>query len=91
MTPYKAFMMGALTKSIATIITYPYILVKARLQAGKDEHIMESFRLTLKQNGWRGLYKGLGEQLSKAVLCQAILFALKDYLAKIYRILYKHG
>ena len=91
MTPYRAFLMGALTKSIATVITYPYILVKTRLQAGKDLSIAQSFKSTWRQQGVKGLYKGLGEQLSKAVLCQAILFALKDYLAQIYRVLYKHG
>ncbi|KAK9897357.1 mitochondrial carrier [Cystobasidium minutum MCA 4210] len=33
MTPRKAFVLGALSKTIATIITFPYILAKVRLQA----------------------------------------------------------
>lgn len=33
MTPGKAFILGALSKTIATVITFPYILAKVRLQA----------------------------------------------------------
>lgn len=33
MTPGRAFILGALSKTIATIVTFPYILAKVRLQA----------------------------------------------------------
>jgi hypothetical protein len=33
MTPGKAFVMGALSKTMATVVTYPYIMAKTRLQA----------------------------------------------------------
>lgn len=36
MTPGKAFWMGALSKTLATIVTYPYIMAKVRLQAKYD-------------------------------------------------------
>lgn len=36
MTPGKAFLLGALSKTIATIVTFPYILAKVRLQAKYD-------------------------------------------------------
>jgi len=36
MTPGKAFLIGALSKTIATIVTFPYILAKVRLQAKYD-------------------------------------------------------
>ncbi|KAA1119325.1 ADP/ATP carrier protein [Puccinia graminis f. sp. tritici] len=36
MTPGKAFWMGALSKTLATVITYPYIMAKVRLQAKYD-------------------------------------------------------
>ncbi|KAJ3075411.1 ADP/ATP carrier protein [Podochytrium sp. JEL0797] len=32
MTPGESFLVGALTKSIATLITYPYIMAKVRMQ-----------------------------------------------------------
>ncbi|WAQ84607.1 hypothetical protein PtA15_5A180 [Puccinia triticina] len=36
MTPGKAFWMGALSKTLATVVTYPYIMAKVRLQAKYD-------------------------------------------------------
>lgn len=33
MTPGKAFVIGALSKTMATVVTYPYIMAKTRLQA----------------------------------------------------------
>lgn len=36
MTPGKAFLIGALSKTLATVVTYPYIMAKVRLQAKYD-------------------------------------------------------
>ncbi|KAG8698792.1 ADP/ATP carrier protein, partial [Ceratobasidium sp. 395] len=33
LTPGKAFLVGALSKTLATVVTYPYIMAKVRLQA----------------------------------------------------------
>ncbi|SCV72769.1 BQ2448_4306 [Microbotryum intermedium] len=37
MTPGKAFYVGALSKTLATIVTYPYIMAKTRLQAKYED------------------------------------------------------
>merc|ERR1712230_139403 len=37
MSPYQAFCMGAISKTLATVVTYPYILSKIRLQAKYDD------------------------------------------------------
>ncbi|GAA5968965.1 hypothetical protein JCM8115_002170 [Rhodotorula mucilaginosa] len=37
MTPFKAFVLGALSKTLATVVTYPYIMAKTRLQAGAGD------------------------------------------------------
>ncbi|GAA5918709.1 hypothetical protein JCM6882_008751 [Rhodosporidiobolus microsporus] len=37
MTPGKAFLIGALSKTLATVVTYPYIMAKTRLQAGAGD------------------------------------------------------
>lgn len=83
-TPFQSFLIGAFTKSVATVVTYPYILAKTRLQAGRENSVLGCLLKVLKQDGIPGMYEGLNEQLSKSVLCQAILFALKDYLALIF-------
>ncbi|ORY90724.1 mitochondrial carrier domain-containing protein [Leucosporidium creatinivorum] len=37
MTPGKAFVIGALSKTMATVVTYPYIMAKTRLQAKYED------------------------------------------------------
>ncbi|GAA6042661.1 hypothetical protein JCM8097_008274 [Rhodosporidiobolus ruineniae] len=37
MTPFKAFLIGAMSKTLATVVTYPYIMAKTRLQAGAGD------------------------------------------------------
>jgi len=38
MTPWKSFMVGAVSKTLATIVTFPYILSKIRLQAKNSQY-----------------------------------------------------
>jgi hypothetical protein len=86
-TPWQIFWLGAFTKSIATVITYPYILAKSQLQALDEVHsIWECFQKLVEREGVLGLYQGLWAQLSKAVLCQAFLFSFKDYLQRLYQV-----
>lgn len=83
-TPKDAFYLGALGKLLATTITYPYITVKSRMHvAGKDgpkENIMQSFRRIIKEEGWAGLYGGIGPKVTQSVITAAFLFAFKDAL-----------
>ena len=84
-TPWQVFWLGAFTKSLATIITYPYILAKSQLQALDNVHsIIGCFQELIRQKGILGVYQGLSAQLSKAVLCQAFLFSFKEYLERVY-------
>ncbi|KAG8715328.1 ADP/ATP carrier protein [Ceratobasidium sp. 423] len=131
LTPGKAFLVGALSKTLATVVTYPYIMAKVRLQAGgtsepgSDDSSSESeselsdikgaeegtltasyaevsksgYNVTrvpsrktakppksavkllakvLREDGVFGWYQGMGAQITKAVLAQALLFMLKD-------------
>ncbi|CAE6394641.1 unnamed protein product [Rhizoctonia solani] len=133
LTPGKAFLVGALSKTLATVVTYPYIMAKVRLQAGNtslsgledsssesesdisDIKGAEEGSLTasyaevtksghnitqiskppkkasrpqksaikllakvLREDGLLGWYQGMGAQITKAVLAQALLFMLKD-------------
>lgn len=86
-TPTQSFFIGAFTKSLATIVTYPYILTKTRLQAGKDLGIIDCLSTIHKESGVLGYFNGVNEQLSKSVLSQAILFALRDYLTSLYKLI----
>ncbi|PGH29363.1 solute carrier family 25 (peroxisomal adenine nucleotide transporter), member 17 [[Emmonsia] crescens] len=86
-TPTDAFYLGAMGKLLATSITYPYITVKSRMHvAGKEEKTGQKASLNecmmgiVREEGWGGLYKGIGPKVSQSVLTAAFLFAFKDVL-----------
>lgn len=85
LTSSETFCLGALTKALATIVTYPYIMAKARLQSNstlKHTSAMECLRNAFVHDGFYGLYQGMSSQILKATLCQAILFTSKDVIEK---------
>ncbi|RPA99949.1 peroxisomal membrane protein PMP47B [Choiromyces venosus 120613-1] len=83
-TPQDAFFLGALGKLVATALTYPYITVKSRMHVAekseKKRSVFESLRKILREEGWAGLYGGIGPKLVQSVLTAAFLFAFKDAL-----------
>ncbi|KAF2660911.1 mitochondrial carrier [Lophiostoma macrostomum CBS 122681] len=83
-TPTDAFYLGALGKLLATSITYPYITVKSRMHvAGKDgpkEDMFTTFRNIIREEGYAGLYGGIGPKVTQSVITAAFLFAFKDAL-----------
>ncbi|KAI8363973.1 mitochondrial carrier domain-containing protein [Choanephora cucurbitarum] len=88
LTPGVNFLVGALSKTLATVITYPYIMAKVRLQwkpskEMKDKIVaykgsVDVLTRVLKTEGFLGWYKGMSTQITKAVLSQALLFMMKD-------------
>ncbi|KAL1848039.1 hypothetical protein Plec18170_008214 [Paecilomyces lecythidis] len=83
-TPKDAFYLGALGKILATTITYPYITVKSRMHvASKDgpkETLNGTFKKIIQDEGYAGLYKGIGPKVSQSAITAAFLFAFKDIL-----------
>ena len=67
--------------TVATSATYPYIVVKSRLQAGVKtatyKSSLDGLMTILNDEGVAGLYKGVGSKLVQSVLTAAILFAGK--------------
>ncbi|KAI2823258.1 hypothetical protein CBS115989_1636 [Aspergillus niger] len=84
MTPKDAFYLGALGKILATSITYPYITVKSRMHvASKDgpkESLNGSLKRIVKEEGFVGLYRGIGPKVTQSAITAAFLFAFKDVL-----------
>jgi len=80
LSDWDFFFLGALSKLVATSSTYPYIVIKSRLQAGqanalKHKSSLDGLLAILKAEGIQGLYKGVGSKLVQSVLTAAILFA----------------
>jgi solute carrier family 25 (peroxisomal adenine nucleotide transporter), member 17 len=60
-TPAIAFLLGALGKAVATSVTYPYITLKSQMHVagnGHKESMGEAMRRLVREEGWKGLYKG---------------------------------
>ncbi|KAL9104454.1 MAG: hypothetical protein Q9163_000606 [Psora crenata] len=86
-TPRDVFLLGALGKLAATSITYPYITLKSRMHVAKGtrdggdkEGMRTMFKTVIKEEGWAGLYKGIGPKVTQSVITAAFLFAFKDAL-----------
>ncbi|KAK3906464.1 peroxisomal membrane protein PMP47B [Staphylotrichum tortipilum] len=83
-TPTVAFFLGALGKLFATSVTYPYITVKSQMHVAKagekKEGVFETINRVVKEEGYAGLYKGIGPKVTQSVLTAALLFAFKDVL-----------
>ncbi|CAG9938998.1 unnamed protein product [Clonostachys rosea f. rosea IK726] len=83
-TPATVFFLGALGKLFATSITYPYITVKSQMHvassSSKKEGTFQALNRVIKEEGYSGLYKGIGPKVTQSVLTAALLFAFKDVL-----------
>ncbi|KAL7944352.1 mitochondrial carrier domain-containing protein [Trichoderma barbatum] len=83
-TPTIAFVLGALGKLFSTSVTYPYITVKSQMHVAahsdKKEGMSQALSRVVKEEGYAGLYKGIGPKVTQSVLTAAFLFAFKDVL-----------
>ncbi|WCJ43162.1 peroxisomal adenine nucleotide carrier 1 [Euphorbia peplus] len=91
----SAFILGAVSKSIATVITYPAIRCKVVIQAadaddGDSKKNKPKSKKTVpgvtyaiwKGEGVCGFFKGLHAQILKTVLSSALLLMIKEKIAK---------
>ncbi|CAB4004844.1 Peroxisomal membrane PMP34 [Paramuricea clavata] len=77
---WKYFVIGAIAKTVATILTYPCQVAQCKQRSGywKDESKRPNFIIIiaqiLRQGGVKGLYKGLEAKLTQTVLTAAFMF-----------------
>jgi adenine nucleotide transporter 17 len=83
------FLLGAISKLAATSITYPYIVVKSRMQLKQSDSselrynsVSDGFRKIIAREGVNGLYKGMSTKLLQSVLTASFLFYYKEALYK---------
>jgi len=82
------FFMGAFSKAIASTLTYPYQVVKSRIQQrqiGKSlqyRGIIQSFILIIRNEGVIGIYKGLGANLLRVMPHSALTFVVYEFCKK---------
>lgn len=90
----ELFLYSALAKSLAGLITYPYILAKTRLQvktesaSKKAKSASQMVIDTIKTEGVLGLWEGCQGQILKGFFSQGITMLIKDKIARLLIYIY---
>ncbi|KAF5941744.1 hypothetical protein HYC85_019386 [Camellia sinensis] len=94
LSAFSAFALGAVSKCIATCLTYPAIRCKVMIQAESDEDetkedqpkaqktVSGAIHTIWKREGLLGFFKGLQAQILKTVLSSALLMMVKEKITK---------
>jgi adenine nucleotide transporter 17 len=85
LTSSEYFLLGALAKAVATIITYPYQVIKSRLQASKSDQLttLSIAQEMYQTEGVGAFYNGLWAKMSQTVANSAFMFAIYEKLVAI--------
>uniref|UniRef100_A0A7I4EMV7 Uncharacterized protein n=2 Tax=Physcomitrium patens TaxID=3218 RepID=A0A7I4EMV7_PHYPA len=90
----EVFLLGAVAKLGATVVTYPLSVVKSRLQAKQDggghaslqyAGTLDAITKMVRFEGLAGFYKGMSTKIVQSVVAAAILFMIKEELVKVAR------
>ncbi|EER16724.1 conserved hypothetical protein [Perkinsus marinus ATCC 50983] len=78
LTAKEAFLVGALAKAVATVVTYPLQVIQSRLRASqgnseKHDGLMSCTQDVIRENGITGLYSGVGAKLTQTVTNAALM------------------
>lgn len=96
--PWEAFLLGAMSKSLATLTTQPLIVAKVGLQSkppasrnGKPfKTFGEVMRFIVDNEGVLGLFKGIGPQLMKGLIVQGILMMSKERMELVFILFFRY-
>jgi len=84
---WKSVASGALSGATAVVCTYPLDLVRGRVsgnlgKANRYTGILTTVRLTIKEEGFAALYRGVGPTLAGAFPYEGIKFGVYDFLKR---------
>ncbi|XP_069766067.1 peroxisomal membrane protein PMP34 isoform X2 [Narcine bancroftii] len=89
----EVFVIGAIAKTIATMLTYPLQTVQSLLRFGHKKaggqrgvlgslrHMLYLLRQRVRTQGFLGLYKGLEAKLLQTILTSALMFLVYERIA----------
>jgi len=79
------FTLGAIAKAVATVLTYPYQVVKTKEQAykGKDLTTYQLIKRIIDQEGISAFFNGIGAKMSQTVTNSALMFLIYEYLVQM--------
>jgi len=82
------FLLGAIAKALATIVTYPYQVVKSRLQAEQTAKLyngtIDATLKIFKTEGISSFYLGMESKMYQTVLNSAFMFVVYEKLVGFY-------
>ncbi|XXG96533.1 60S ribosomal protein L29 [Hypoxylon texense] len=98
LTAGEAFLLGAMSKALATIATQPLIVAKVGLQSkpppqrqGKPfKGFIEVMQFIVKHEGLSSLFKGIGPQIIKGFLVQGLLMMTKERMEFFFVLLFRY-
>lgn len=94
LTALEIFILGAVAKLGATVVTYPLLVVKSRLQVKQGHHddkrhqykgTFDAVTKMIRYEGLSGFYKGMSTKIVQSVFAAAVLFMVKEELVKVAR------
>eukprot|EP01132_Coremiostelium_polycephalum_P005776 gene5776-7186_t len=79
----EIFVLGAIAKLIAGVVTYPYLLVKSRFQSMSSTEspykgTLDAIIKIFKSDGILGFFKGMPSKMVQTVLGAAFMFLVKE-------------
>ncbi|KHJ30948.1 putative peroxisomal carrier protein [Erysiphe necator] len=95
--PREAFLLGAVSKSLATIATQPLIVAKVGLQSKSlcqrskpFKSFVEVLHFIIENEGPTGLFKGIGPQVLKGLIVQGLLMMTKERVELLFILLFRY-
>lgn len=89
MTPLQYTLTAGVSKLVASVATYPHERVRVLMREvpklgaqPKYRAMVQSLRLIAKEEGWKGLYRGMGVHLARTVPNTAIMFLSYELISK---------
>jgi len=97
LSPFESFLLGAMSKAVATCATQPLIVAKVGLQSrppperkGKPfKGFIEVMEFIVEHEGPLGLFKGIGPQLMKGLMVQGLLMMTKERMELSFVLMYR--
>ncbi len=79
--------MAAISKIVATVITYPYMTIRLKQQLKKESGATLTKIITkiYSENGFSGFYKGINEKIVQTTLNAAFLMLFNDFFAYLIK------
>ena len=96
LSAWEVFAAASIAKLGATVVTYPILLVKSRLQSqskGMDASMrydgaLDALRRIAAEEGLGAFYRGFGTKATQTVFAAALMFAAKEEIAKAAQVAY---